>query len=319
MSSSHVAMEKHLHLPGDFMEPYNEVQTQPLSRDEDDASIGPRHGLLKTPTFPNNNGHEPDGSQSQTQSTAHDLDPTSFASLSNHSSTTSTIQPVQDIPQASEDTDINPKANLDSQALSLDIVHHPQDDLILMLSSLLGKITSSNDNLHSNAQHGSVPQAGSPLLAFHARNIPSISIQAYLSRILKYCPMSSDIFLSLLVYFDRMSRVTGSKQTLDSQDTFTSTKMIIGEEIYPFSIDSFNVHRLVITGIVVASKFCSDVFYTNLRYAKVGGLPLTELNHLEFQFLLMNDFRLMIPVQELQRYGDQLLSFWLNERNSRSN
>ena len=98
-----------------------------------------------------------------------------------------------------------------------------------------------------------------------------------------------------------------------------------------FAIDSFNVHRLVIAGVTVASKFFSDVFYTNSRYAKVrspptpaprapltraadeqvGGLPLNELNQLELQFLLLNDFRLVIPLDELQRYADQLILFWV--------
>lgn len=36
-----------------------------------------------------------------------------------------------------------------------------------------------------------------------------------------------------------------------------------------FAVDSFNVHRLLIAGVTVASKFFSDVFYTNSRYAKV--------------------------------------------------
>ena len=36
-----------------------------------------------------------------------------------------------------------------------------------------------------------------------------------------------------------------------------------------FVIDSYNIHRLVIAGVTVASKFFSDVFYTNSRYAKV--------------------------------------------------
>lgn len=39
-----------------------------------------------------------------------------------------------------------------------------------------------------------------------------------------------------------------------------------------FAIDSYNVHRLVIAGVTVASKFFSDVFYTNSRYAKVSYL-----------------------------------------------
>jgi len=58
----------------------------------------------------------------------------------------------------------------------------------------------------------------------------------------------------------------------------------------------------------VASKFFSDVFYTNSRYAKVGGLPTQELNKLELQFLLLNDFRLAIPPELLQEYLDALIA-----------
>lgn len=166
----------------------------------------------------------------------------------------------------------------DHDLLELDIAEYPQAELVLMLSTLLTKITTSNDNLHSGANPVIPPKPGSPLLAFHARNIPSISIQAYLSRILKYCPMSSDIFLSLLVYFDRMSKAASSAELMNSPNSFTSTKQLMGNEQYPFSIDSYNVHRLVITGIVVASKFCSDVFYTNSRYAKVCTIYVIQLS-----------------------------------------
>lgn len=38
---------------------------------------------------------------------------------------------------------------------------------------------------------------------------------------------------------------------------------------------------------------------------------MNELNQLELQFLLLNDFRLVIPVDELQRYADQLILFWI--------
>jgi hypothetical protein len=41
-----------------------------------------------------------------------------------------------------------------------------------------------------------------------------------------------------------------------------------------FAVDSFNIHRLIISGITVASKFFSDVFYTNSRYAKVRSFFL---------------------------------------------
>jgi hypothetical protein len=86
----------------------------------------------------------------------------------------------------------------------------------------------------------------SSLLSFHARHIPSISIEAYLLRILKYCPTTNEVFLGLLVYFDRMSRL-GTPSGLGGA-------MKSGKG---FAIDSYNVHRLVIAGVTVASKFFS--------------------------------------------------------------
>ncbi|KDQ65050.1 hypothetical protein JAAARDRAFT_28713 [Jaapia argillacea MUCL 33604] len=207
---------------------------------------------------------------------------------------------------------------------AFDIHTYPSTELLRLLASLLTQIAATNDALassspsHSPSSFSSHSRSASlsndssshpPIwrslttasrtalsipsssLAFHARNIPTISLEAYLLRILKYCPTTNEVFLSLLVYFDRMSK-------LSSEATGKT-----------FVIDSYNIHRLVIAGVTVASKFFSDVFYTNSRYAKVGGLPQTELNQLELQFLLLNDFRLMISTEEMQRYAEQLILF----------
>ncbi|KAK0231233.1 cyclin-domain-containing protein [Armillaria fumosa] len=206
-----------------------------------------------------------------------------------------------------------------AQPSSFDIHSYPSPELLRLLASLLTQIAATNDNL-DHASSSSDPFLGQPssptaavdhlpiwntltsasraalstpssTLTFHARNIPTITLEAYLLRILKYCPTTNEVFLSLLVYFDRMSK-------LSADATGRS-----------FVIDSYNIHRLVIAGVTVASKFFSDVFYTNSRYAKVGGLPLAELNQLELQFLLLNDFRLVIPGDEMQRYAEQLIIF----------
>ncbi|KAG2214710.1 hypothetical protein INT46_000929 [Mucor plumbeus] len=79
-----------------------------------------------------------------------------------------------------------------------------------------------------------------------------------------------------------------------------------------FTINSYNIHRLLITSIVVASKFTSDIFYANSRYAKVGGIPLVELNQLELELLFLLDFQLYIPLEDIQLYADQLLSHSMN-------
>ncbi|ORZ03965.1 cyclin-domain-containing protein [Syncephalastrum racemosum] len=180
-----------------------------------------------------------------------------------------------------------------AQTMSLphfSLADHPPADTIKMITGLLERITKTNDRLHASMTN----ERRSAYTCFHARSIPSIDIHAYLTRILKYCPCSNECFLSLLVYFDRMSRNSSGLR-----------------------IDSFNIHRLVISGIMVASKFFSDVFFTNTRYAKVGGLPVAELNALELEFLVLNEYNLNVPVEELQQYGDQLLLHWVREEERR--
>lgn len=147
------------------------------------------------------------------------------------------------------------------------------------------------------------------VLAFHGTNVPGISLHAYLTRVLKYCPVTNEVFLSLLVYFDRIAK---------RANNLPKKKKEVGVEFEEleqlFVMDSYNIHRLIILGITVSSKFFSDIFYKNLRYAKVGGLPLEELNYLELQFLLLLDFKLMISMEDLQNYGDLLLKFWKREQ-----
>jgi hypothetical protein len=282
----------------------------------------------------------------------------------------------------------------------------PVTDIIEMVAGLLTKITTTNDRQHEHLHRQIPPPEGTSglsqqttsVLAFHGKNIPSISILSYLSRIHKYCPTTYEVFLSLLVYFDRMTErvnsgpmqhmrqtsnqslhapmsegsrhssvstsnlgqsspeaVTKAQQAatpppsgslgrpaetakqLREQDRPPSPPMpmdtSVVEEAYSLShffvVDSFNIHRLVIAGVTCASKFFSDIFYTNSRYAKVcrflyisikfanllqvGGLPLPELNHLELQFLLLNDFRLAVPLEEMEAYGTMLVEFYARE------
>lgn len=203
----------------------------------------------------------------------------------------------------------------------------PVTDIIEMVAGLLTKITSTNDRHHEHVHRHIPPPEGTSnlstqatsVLAFHGKNVPSITILSYLTRIHKYCPTTYEVFLSLLVYFDRMTDLV-NRGKLDhlqrqydpssrdhsraSSETLVETpgrhanaivtppssagmtaqdpagSKAISPGICPqgddenlshfFVVDSFNIHRLVIAGVTCASKFFSDVFYTNSRYAKVN-------------------------------------------------
>lgn len=221
---------------------------------------------------------------SLSSSQPHPSHETHSANRSEASSSRSSQQrlPVENLQSKQPNTAVALTETLASQPPAtpapVDINAYPTSDLLKVLASLLTQIATANDGLSSAMPNGApeshTPPSGvrppiwktlfsasrislstptSPL-TFHARNIPSISLEAYLFRILRYCPTTNEVFLSLLVYFDRMSKLAQEAS---------------GKR---FMIDSYNVHRLVIAGVTVASKFFSDVFYTNSRYAKVSYL-----------------------------------------------
>lgn len=64
-----------------------------------------------------------------------------------------------------------------------------------------------------------------------------------------------------------------------------------------FTLSSLTCHRFVITSIAVSSKALCDAFSTNNLYARVGGIPVGELNLLEREFLRMIDWRLTVRIQ----------------------
>lgn len=235
------------------------------------------------------------------------------ATTNNSSNATTPADPIPTSHDEPEPMEIDPPL-----PEKLDIAKFPVSDVIIMLTALLQKIINANDTLHPHVQN----EQPTPILdfnnsdftanvlAFHGRNVPAIGLEAYLVRILKYCPTTNEVFISLLVYFDRIAQRANNGE-------FNNGSNVNGGRHQLFVMDSYNIHRLIIAGITVASKFFSDVFYKNSRYAKVGGLPVEELNHLELQFLLLTDFRLMIPVEELQRYADLLLGFWKKEQRAK--
>ncbi|XP_050236328.1 cyclin-U4-1 [Mercurialis annua] len=147
--------------------------------------------------------------------------------------------------------------------------------LITYLSSLLQRVAESNDlNPPINSQKVSV---------FHGLSRPTISIQSYLERIFKYANCSPSCFVVAYVYLDRFAH---------RQPTLPLT--------------SFNVHRLLITSVMVAAKFMDDMYYNNAYYAKVGGISTVEMKHLEVDFLFGVGFHLNVTPNTFHTYCSYL-------------
>ncbi|KAH0907760.1 hypothetical protein HID58_039587 [Brassica napus] len=150
-------------------------------------------------------------------------------------------------------------------------------NVITALSSLLQRVSETNDDLSRPLwEHQRIS-------AFSALTKPSISIRSYMKRIFKYANCSDSCYIVAYIYLDRFIQ----KQ--------------------PFvPIDSFNVHRLIITSVLVSAKFMDDMCYNNAYYAKIGGITTEEMNLLELDFLFGIGFQLNVTLSTYNNYCSSL-------------
>lgn len=64
---------------------------------------------------------------------------------------------------------------------------------------------------------------------------------------------------------------------------------------------------------MLAAKFFDDHYYNNVYFAKVGGVLVQELNHLEMYFLFISDFSLAVSPETYRNYYQQLIQHALSD------
>lgn len=146
--------------------------------------------------------------------------------------------------------------------------------IIRVLACVLNKLIEANQN---------APNLGSrEITKFHALEPPNISVLDYLERIHKYACCSNECFILSLIYIDRLIQMNN------------------------FALTGLNVHRVIITSIMLAAKFFDDQYFNNAYYAKVGGVPVSEMNSLEVELLFRLNFSLHVTTDAFRKYKMEL-------------
>eukprot|EP00727_Mastigamoeba_balamuthi_P011143 m51a1_g6651 putative cyclin p3 1 (441) ;mRNA; r:135914-138164 len=106
--------------------------------------------------------------------------------------------------------------------------------------------------------------------AFEGRGPPTISVADYISRIAYYVPQCCpSMWVTALLYIDRLLK--------------KNKGLVLARN---------NVHRVIITSVMLALKFNEDKTYANKFFSRVAGIDLEELNNLELTFLRSLDWDL---------------------------
>lgn len=148
--------------------------------------------------------------------------------------------------------------------------------VLSIISTLLERSVQRNEKLLETGRKKEV------ITVFHGLRAPDMSIPNYLERIFKYSSCSPSCFVLAHIYMDRYMHNVNAHLT------------------------SLNVHRILITSVMVAAKFIDDAFCNNAYYARVGGVSTAEINRLEMNFLFSLDFRLQVTVDAFRRHCLQL-------------
>jgi hypothetical protein len=124
---------------------------------------------------------------------------------------------------------------------------------------------------------------------FLSKKIPSISIEKYLVRLVSHSKMEISTLILILIYIDKICKNN------------------------KFRLNFFNIHKFIVTSMLVSIKYNEDDFFSNSFYAKVGGVSITELNHLEYEFLSLIDFDLYVDDDLYSKYSNYILSVNIDE------
>lgn len=129
----------------------------------------------------------------------------------------------------------------------------------------------------------SVAPCGGQSTKFDSLKPPDISVRDYSIALLDGLECSPECFMMAFIYIDRFMCASGGCRV-----TFS------------------NVHRMVLTAVVIAAKVQDDEIYLNDHCAAVGGISCTELNSLEAFFLSSINWRVQVSQREFSKFIELL-------------
>ena len=150
-----------------------------------------------------------------------------------------------------------------------------EDDIINFISSNLYSIIHNNKQMKKKQSRGE----NEPL---YSKNIPVLSLNKYLIRIMKYTECENNTLIVGYLYVMKL----------------------IQKENFVLGIN--NVYRLLLGAIVLAKKFMEDIKYDNSFYCNIGGISNQELNLIEYSLFTRIDFSINLQKKDVDKIYEQI-------------
>ena len=113
---------------------------------------------------------------------------------------------------------------------------------------------------------------------FYLMQVPGISIDDYLKRIYKNTKMNISTLIMSIIYIDRFC------------------------EYENYVICMNNIHKLILSACLLSIKYNEDKIISTKYYSEIAGLPVYDLNNLEFYLCVKLRFSLFVEYELYQKY-----------------
>ena len=113
---------------------------------------------------------------------------------------------------------------------------------------------------------------------FYSRRIAKISLEDYIKRIVNYSNIEIPTLISSVMYIDKLC------------------------ENNSYILCNNNIHRIVLSAIVVSTKMNEDKHCNNGHFAKIGGVSVEDMNNLEYTLCSYLDYNLYILPDNYDKY-----------------
>ena len=173
------------------------------------------------------------------------------------------------------------KDNIDKDTKNIKASNH----VIEIVADILEEIVKDNEKNNENEINKSDSNESAIISVFTSNKTPQISIKKYLTRIMKYSKPETSTVIICLIYIDKIC------------------------ENSSLQLSIYNIHRIILSCMILALKYNEDDYYSNKYYAKVGGISLKELNELEYNIMVLLQFNFFIDDITYEKYQAQLNDF----------
>lgn len=136
-----------------------------------------------------------------------------------------------------------------------------------------------------------IEQEGVECESMFNSSLPSgISLVDFLRRVHKFTQFSKECLLIAIIYLDRYN--------LTDED---------------FSLNSTNVHKILLTCLLLATKFQDDRYYDNKTFEFAGGVNVAQLHRYETHVFEALDFNLFVDEESYNELRQKLQDAYLSE------